>query len=94
MYLLRELSTIILPVVTLMLGKAQDGTGALCLLMLTYVFIKRALNNNIASCEAWSGGMQAKGILKQNPEANIWMSMGSGEVSTMRYFIVCPVHVI
>ena len=37
--------------VTLMLGQAQDGTGVLCLFMLTYVFIKRALNNNIASCD-------------------------------------------
>ena len=29
------------------------------------------------------GGMQAKGIWKQDPEANIWMRMGSGEDFTI-----------
>ena len=35
------------------------------------------------------GGMQAKDIQRYDPEANIWMRMGSGEGFTMRNFIVC-----
>jgi len=31
--------------------------------------------------------MQAKGIRKQDPEANVWMRMVSGEGSTMKKFI-------
>jgi hypothetical protein len=60
----------------------------------------------IASCAIWmwnmvsyiKRGMQAKGIWKLDPEANIWapggMSMGSGKGSIMRNFIVCTVHLI
>jgi hypothetical protein len=43
-------------------------------------------------------GTQAKGILKQDPEANIWAQEGcewkSEKGSTMRNFIVCTVHLI
>ena len=40
------------------------------------------------------GGTQAKGIWKQDPEANIWTQMMSGEGSTMSNFIFCTVHLI
>ena len=53
---------------------------------------------NIANCAIWlwnmvsyiKGGTQAKGIWKQDPEANIWMRMVSGEGSTMSNFIDVP----
>ena len=37
------------------------------------------------------GGTQDKGIRRYDPEANIWMRMGSGEGFTMKNFIVCTV---
>ena len=43
------------------------------------------------------GGMQAKGIRKQDPEANVWakrVADGNGENSTMRKFIGCTVRLI
>ena len=38
----------------------------------------------------FKGGMQAKGIWKQDYELNIWAHNGS----TMRNFIVCTIHLI
>ena len=43
------------------------------------------------------GGMQAKGIWKHNPEANIWarvIRMGTGEGFITRNFLVCTVFLI
>ena len=45
-------------------------------------------------CALWCLSMQAKGFWKQDPEANIWMRMGSGEGFAMRNFIICTVHLI
>ena len=39
------------------------------------------------------GGTQAKAIRGQDPEANIWVRMGSGEGST-KNFIICTVHIV
>ena len=36
------------------------------------------------------GGMQAKGTWKQDPEANIWMKMGSGEGNICPFKFVGP----
>ena len=49
----------------------------------------------IVSCT--KGATQAKGIWKQDPEANIWAQRdenGTGQGFTMRNFIVCTVHII
>ena len=43
------------------------------------------------------GGMQDKGVWKQNLEGNIWAQegeKGSREDSTMRNVIICIVHLI
>ena len=50
---------------------------------------------NMVSCI--KEGMQTKGILKQDPKGNLGLKRDEnwdGEVSTMRNFIVCTVHLI
>jgi len=44
-------------------------------------------------CKTWSLSLREERRLRvfEDPEANIWMRMGSGEVFTIKNFIVCTV---
>ena len=70
----------------------------------SFKFIYHPTRVWLQQCPSWfwsmtsyiKGGTQAKGIWKQDPEANIWsprgMRMGNGDDFTMRNIIVCTVH--